>query len=68
MKRKLEDQLKKEQEKRRRLEQEVETLKGANKKLTKQIIFGSSADRGPSTRMWQSYSRQQQFNKRKNDK
>ena len=65
MKRKLEDQLEKEQEKRRRLEQEVETLKGANKKLTKQIIYRNSAGRGPSSRMWQSYSRQQQLNKKK---
>ena len=42
MKRKLEDQLEKEQEKRRRLEQE-EPLKDANKKLTKQIIYRNSA-------------------------
>lgn len=65
LKRKLEDQLEQEQEKRRRLENEVETLKTANKKLTKQIIYGSSIGRGPSTRTWQSYSRQQQYNKKK---
>ena len=65
LKRKLEDQLEKEQEKRRRLENEVKTLKKANKKLTKQIIYGSSIGRGPSTRTWQSYSRQQQLNKKK---
>ena len=65
LKRKLEDQLEKEQEKRRRLENEVETLKKANKKLTKQTIYGSSIGRGPSTRTWQSYSRQQQLNKKK---
>ena len=65
LKRKLEDQLEKEQEKRRRLENEVETLKKANKKLTKQTIYGSSIGRGSSTRTWQSYSRQQQLNKKK---
>ena len=65
MKRKLEAKVEKEQEKRRRLEQEIKTLKSANKILTKQITSGNSTGRGPSIRVWQSYSRQQQLNKKK---
>lgn len=65
VKRKLEDEIEKEQEKRKRLEQQVETLKRANKKLTKQITSGNPVGRGPSTREWQTYSRQQKLNKKK---
>ena len=65
VKRKLEADIRKEQEKGRKLEQEVKTLKSANKKLTKQFISGNPTGRGPSTRVWQSYSRQQQLNKKK---
>ena len=65
VKRKLEAKIEKEQEKRRRLEQEIKTLKSANKQLTKQVISANSTGRGPSSRVWQSYSRQQQLNKKK---
>ena len=65
VKRKLEAKIEKAEEKRKRLEQEIKTLKSENKKLTKQIISGNSIGRGPSTRVWQSYTRQQQLNKKK---
>ena len=57
VKRKLNAKIEKEQEKRRRLEQEMKTLKSANKQLTKQVISANSIGRGPSSRVWQSYSR-----------
>ena len=65
IKRKFEAKLEKEKEKRKRLEQEITTLKNANKKLTKQYVSGNPIGCGPSTRSWQSYSRQQQLNKKK---
>ena len=65
VKRKLETKIEKEQEKRRCLEQEIKTLKSANKQLTKQVISANLTGRGPSSRVWQSYSRQQQLNKKK---
>ena len=40
-------------------------MKSANKQLTKQAISANSTGRGPSSRVWQSYSRQQQLNKKK---
>ena len=58
VKRKLEAKIEKAEEKRKRLEQEIKTLKSENKKLTKQIISGNSIGCGPSTRVWQSYTRQ----------
>ena len=65
IKRKFETKLEKEKEKRKKLEQEITTLKNANKKLTKQYVSGNPIGRGPSTRSWQSYGRQQQLNKKK---
>ena len=44
-KRKLEAKIE-EQEKRRRLEQEIKRLKSANTKLTKQVISGNPIGRG----------------------
>ena len=65
IKRKFEAKLEREKEKRKRLEQEITTLQNASKKLTKQCVSGNPIGRGPSTRSWQSYSRQQQLNKKK---
>ena len=63
--RKFEAKLEKENKTWKRLEQEITTLKNADKKLTKQCVSANPIGCGPSTRSWQSYSRQQQLNKKK---
>ena len=68
-KRCVETQLKEETDKRRRLESEVKTLQSTAKKQAKRISRLTTGrkltSRGPSSKSWCQYSRQQQYNKRK---
>ena len=69
-KRCVETQIKEESVKRRKLEHEVKTLKSATKKQAKVIARLKTGreenSRGSSSKTWSQYSRQQQYNKRRN--
>ena len=68
-KRCVETQIKEETEKRRKLESEVKILQRTTKKQAKMITRLSTGrkakSRGPSSKSWCQYTRQQQYNKRK---
>lgn len=68
-KRCVEAQIEEEVEKRRKLESEVKTLQCTTKKQSKMIARLSTGhktnSRGPSSKSWCQYTRQQQYNKRK---
>ena len=68
-KRCIETQIKEETEKRRKLESEVKTLQRMTKEQAKMIARLSTGrktkSRGPSSKSWCQYTRQQQYNKRK---